>query len=166
MSFFFFFFFFCPKPPPSSTLFVQTRLFPSPCVQILNVLSPLSASSGKHLYAYEKTARASRKGERTKREAIKAIKLPIFADSYLTILAYHCLRGGGKKSPAAHANEAAREKKKKKSKNKRRVRGHTSYYAVLKGAWAMQPICLIKCLKIPYGGASECAGISWNIETL
>lgn len=74
------------------------------------------------------------KGERAKREPIKAIKLPIFADSYLTILAYHCLRGGGG-SPATHANEAAQEKNKKTSG----VWEVTELLHFIKGARAMQP---------------------------
>lgn len=135
---FFFFFVQSLLPPPSpssssSTLFVQTILFPSPHVQILNVFSPPSASSGKHLYAYEKR-RERAEGRASKARAYQGNQAANICWQLLDNISLPLFEGGGG-SPATHANEAAREKNKKTSG----VWEVTELLHFIKGARAMQP---------------------------
>lgn len=86
-----------PPPSPSSsssTLFVQTILFPSPHVQILNVFSPPSASSGKHLYAYEKR-RERAEGRASKARAYQGNQAANICWQLLDNISLPLFEGGG-----------------------------------------------------------------------
>lgn len=129
---FFFFFVQSLLPPPSpssssSTLFVQTILFPSPHVQILNVFSPPSASSGKHLYAYEKR-RERAEGRASKARAYQGNQAANICWQLLDNISLPLFEGGGGALPLMLTKQ-----RKKKTKKQAACERSPSCYTLLKG---------------------------------
>lgn len=88
---------FCLKPALPSPYYLQKQDSSFPCMFKYEMY--FLHLSGKHLQTFEKGWVDASEGA-NKQKAIRTIKLPIFADGYLTIFAYHCLRG---KNPAVRA---------------------------------------------------------------